>query len=263
MSRQPVDESLEARHYMKLGIADPALKWSADDYRVCRDLLMALSATNRAMLPRMESAKSGALFGRLVNPTNTLLLGDRSLPSNDRIKDFYGVLNRMPAFQDIYRYDTHEPVFHREVIELGHAFLRMMGSAVEWDGKELPRSESEPQGVTFRLAESSRTYVESFLNLEANKSAVPRSERFIIVGAYAAKTLRSLLPWLTDASGQPVADQLRAIRYLKEDMPALWPHISESLQTETLEELKELHRRASSQDLRQGLDELRRELARR
>jgi hypothetical protein len=247
---------------MKLGIPDPAVRWSADDYRACRDSLMVLSVTNRAALPRMESARSGLLFGRLVNSTNTLLLGDQSMASGDRIKTFSGILNRMSAFQDIYRYDSREPVFHREVIELGHAFLRMMGSAVEWDGKELPRSEGEPQGVTFRLGESSRTYVESLLNLDAEKSTVPRGERFIIVGAYAAKTLRSLLPWLTDGSGQPVADQLRAIQYLKEDMPVLWPHISESLQNETLEELKELHRRASSQDLRQGLNELRQQLAR-
>ena len=122
----------------------------------------------------MESSKSGVVFARLVNPTNTLLLAERFLPSKERIFVFMTILNRLPAFRDIYRFDTREPVFLREVIEINHAFLRMLGSAVEWDGKPLPPAPGENQPVTFRLSESSRTYDESLLNVNPEQSVVPR-----------------------------------------------------------------------------------------
>lgn len=257
---EPVDLSWEVQEYQKRGVSDPSQRWTADDYRACRDLLMGLSSSNRWALPRMESVKSGAVFQRLVNPTNLLLLDETALTSNVRIKEFFGVLNRMPVFIDLYRYDTREPVFHREFIELSHGFLRMLRSAVSWDGKKLPLSAGELEGVTFRLSEYSRTYVDNLLNSSPNASRVPRGDRFIVVGSYAAKTFRSFLPWLADGSGQSAADQLRAVACLKNEMPILWRHISASLREESLSEVEELGRRTSNDTLRNELADLRRVL---
>lgn len=257
---EPVDLSWEVSEYQKRGVPDPLRRWTADDYRSCRDLLMGLSVSNRWALPRMESVKSGAMFQRLVNSTNLLLLDETALTSNVRIKEFFGILNRMPVFIDLYRYDTREPVFHREFIELSYGFLRMLRSAVSWDGKKLPLSAGEHEGVTFQLSEYSRTYVDNLLNTSPSASRVPRGGRFIVVGSYAAKTFRSFLPWLVDGSGQPAADRLRAIACLKSEMPVLWPHISSALREESLAEVEELSRRTSDETLKNELADLRRVL---
>ena len=70
--------------------------------QLCRDVLLQLARTNHAALPRMDSPASGPIFARLVNPTNTLLLTERILPSAERIKLFYGLLNSIPVFQDLF-----------------------------------------------------------------------------------------------------------------------------------------------------------------
>src|SRR5689334_9503776 len=175
-TEQRSDQSWPVADYVRIGMPDPGRLWTAADYRNCRDILYALDRTNRAALPRMESAKSGDIFARLVNPTNTSLLAERFLPSEERVRLFYAVLNRLPAFRDIYRFNSREPAFHRETIELDHTFLRMLGSAVEWDGKALPPAAgearverdgktlppaaSETRSVTFQLSELSRTPLE-------------------------------------------------------------------------------------------------------
>jgi hypothetical protein len=258
---QPSDGSWPADAYLRVGVPDPGRLWAAADYRDCRDVLYGLNQTNRAALPRMESPKSGVVFGRLINPTNTLLLAEPFLPSKERVLVFMTILNRFPAFRDIYRFDAREPVLLREVIELNHTFLRMLGSAVEWDGKPLPAALGETQPATFHLSELSRTYNESLLNLNPEQSAVPRGDRFIVVGAYTAATVGSFLPWLADGTALTQADRLRAIGYLREDMPILWPHLSVTNQRELLGDLEEVLRRTSHEDIRRSLDALRQHLA--
>jgi len=209
----------------------------------------------------MESPKSGAVFARMINPTNTLLLSEQFLPSKERIRAFMTIINRLPAFRDIYRYDTREPVLLREVTEINHAFLRMLGTAVEWDGKPLPPAAGETQPATFHLSELSRTYNESLLNVDPAQSVVPRGDRFIVVGAYAAATVGSFLPWLVDGTAMTQTDRLRAIGYLREDVPILWPHISVANQRELLGDLDEVLRRTRHEDIRRHLDALRQRLA--
>lgn len=254
------DTSWTTDEYIKMGVPDPSRYWTDGDYRDYRDVLLKLIRTNRAALPRVESPKSGLLFARLVNPTNTAFLGDPFLPTEKRVQHFSEILNRMPMFQSIYGYDTTELVFHREVIELNHAFLRMLISAVEWDGKPLPPSASEGQPTTFRLTEYSRTRIDGLLNSPAKQSEVPREDRLVVVGAYTAATLRSFLPWLADGSSQPAAERLRAIRYMRGDLPVLWPHVSASQQRESLEELNEVLRRTQHGEVRREIEAFRNQL---
>jgi hypothetical protein len=147
------------------------------------------------------------------------------------------------------------------VVELNHTFLRMLRSAVEWDGKPLPAALEENQPATFHLAELSRTYKESLLNLNPEQSVVPRGERFILVGAYTAATVGSFLPWLADGTGLAQADRLRAIGYLQEDMPILWHHVSVAHQRELLGDVDEVLRRTRNEDIRRNLDAFRQQLA--
>jgi hypothetical protein len=111
------------------------------------------------------------------------------------------------------------------------------------------------------LNESSRTYSEGLLNLNPEQSVVPRGDRFIIVGAYTSATVGSFLPWLADGTGLTEADRLRAIRYLQEDMPILWPHLSDANQRELLGDLDEVLRRTQHEDIRRNLDAFRQQLA--
>jgi hypothetical protein len=257
---QSTDQSWAVDDYMRAGMPDPNRLWTAADYRGCRDILYALDRTNRAALPRMESSKSGSVFARMINVTNTLSLADRFLPSEERVRLFYAVLNRLPAFRDIYRLNSSESAFHRETIELDHIFLRMLGSAVEWDGKTLPASAGETRSVTFQLSELSRTPIESLLALSPAQSVVPRGDRFIVVGAYSAVTLRSRLPWLADGTGLPDSNRLRAIHYLREDIPPLWPHLSSSQQRESVGDLDEVLRRTRHEEIRRELEAFRGQL---
>ena len=257
---QSLDESWVVADYMRIGMPDPDRLWTAADYRDCRDVLYKLERSQRNALPRLESAKSGRLFARFINPTNTLLLTDRFLPTPERIDSFAAILNRMPAFQEIYRSTYREPIFHRETLELEHALLRMLGHAVAWDAKSLPPSTSETRGATFHLVELSRTYTESLLNLSPAQSVVPRGDRFIVVGAYSAVTLRSRLPWLADRTGLPEAERLRAIGYLREDIPILWPHLSASQQHEAVRDLDDVLRRTHHERIREELHAFRQQL---
>ena len=102
--------------------------------------------------------------------------------------------------------------------------------------------------------------MEGMLNLSPDRSVVPRGDRFIIIGGYAAVTLRSCLPWLADGTGMQDADRLRAIRYLREDIPILCRHISSDQQRQAVQDLDEILRRTRHEGVRQELEALRQQL---
>jgi hypothetical protein len=254
------DESWPVADYVRMGMPDPGRRWTAADYRDCRDVLYKLDRTHRAALPRMESSKSGAVFARLIGSTN--VLAERELPTKERLEFFIDVLNRFPAFREIYRFDVREPALHREGIELDHAWLRMLGAAVEWNGKPLPASPGEAQPVTFRLAELRTTYLDSFLRLPADRNSVSPGERSAVVGTHSASVLASRLPWLADGTGLTEAERLRAIRYLEEDVSSVWPHVSSRQQHELLATVDDMLRRSTPANVRQALEALRQKLTR-
>ena len=85
-------------------------------------------------------------------------------------------------------------------------------------------------------------------------------DRFIVVGAYTAVTL-GFLPWLADGTELGEADRLKAIRYLRADLPVLWPHVSIANQREFFAVLDEVLRRTRHEEARQNLAAFRQELA--
>src|SRR4026209_1768692 len=99
----PADSSWPVSEYLRLGMPDPDRLWLAADYRDCRDTLYKIDLNNHDALPRLDSPKSGPLFARIINPTNTLLLAERFLPSTNRMQLFAEIFNRMPVFQRLYR----------------------------------------------------------------------------------------------------------------------------------------------------------------
>ena len=64
------DGSLELSAYVRAGIPDPGAAWRVDQYEQAVAVLVRSAASGRAGLPRRFSARSGALFSRLVADDN-------------------------------------------------------------------------------------------------------------------------------------------------------------------------------------------------
>lgn len=254
------DGSWPVSDYVKMGAPDPARFWTPNDYGQLRDVLYQLSRTQRNALPRMDSSKSGLLFARLINATNTLLLAETSLPTRKRIELFMGVLNRFPVFQGIYRADMEGPAFHREAIELDHAYLSMLRHAVEWNGKKLRGAADESSAVTFRLVELARTGYDSLLGRPGTETFIAPSDSSSVVGARTAATVMERLPWLADGTGVSDVDRHRAVHSLQENLPGLWSHITSAHRKELASSLDEVLRRTQEPAIRKELESLRQQL---
>src|SRR5215472_16792509 len=66
------DTSLPVSEYVRIGVPDPGKFWTGSDYATFCFVLRGLDRTNRAAFPRLDSTNSGAVFARIMNPTNTL-----------------------------------------------------------------------------------------------------------------------------------------------------------------------------------------------
>ena len=66
---QPADESLTLDQYMEMGISSPDRIWGAADYS---EAVEALTSVSKNALPRLGSARSGALFARMISTENLL-----------------------------------------------------------------------------------------------------------------------------------------------------------------------------------------------
>jgi len=254
------DHSWATADYLRLGVPDPGRLWVAKDYRDCRDALLRLDLTNRAALPRIDSPVSAAVFARIVNPTNTAFLAPGVLPTPERIQLLSALMNVFPAFLNLYWLTMIDPAFHHEAFELHHAYLRLLRTAVELDGKSVPVGPGEAGPAVMHLTEFNRSVIESINESDAEASRVPRSDRFGLVGAACAQTIAHVLPWLADGSGVPLQERIDAARYLREEVPALWVHILPESQREALKDLEAVLHQTYEEGVRQQLQALNREL---
>lgn len=229
------DRSWTVAEYVRVGMPDPNRLWTAADYRQCRTILLALDRTNRAALPRMTSPMSGAVFQRIVNPTNTQFLAQGVLPTVQRKELLMFLGNSLPSFQDLYKLSMIDPAFHREAIEIHRVHLRALRIAVELDGQVFPPEAGETQPIRFNIVELNPSLHEQMKGRSSLESVVPRGDRFSIVGAYCAANLSRLLPWLGDGARLPEEERLLAVRSLREELPYLWRHILPATQKEILE----------------------------
>jgi hypothetical protein len=62
------DHSLSTAEYVALGVASPTRTWSEVELRNSLQVLQKIADSDALKLPRFESAKSGAVFARLVTP---------------------------------------------------------------------------------------------------------------------------------------------------------------------------------------------------
>ncbi len=80
----PFDASLAIKGYRSRGVPDPAARWDGSTVLAAARALQELGPSR---LPRLDSPRSGALFDRLVAPTNLDGCCDRTRPLRDRLVD--------------------------------------------------------------------------------------------------------------------------------------------------------------------------------
>lgn len=254
---QTPDTSWPVADYVRLGMPDPGRFWTPVDYHNCRDVLLSLDRTNRAALPRMDSAKSGPVFARLVNATNLLVLTERTLPTPVRIRLFYALLNRFPAFEDIYKLSILDTRFHREAIELDHVFLRLARMAIEFDGHALLLGPGENAEIVFHYSEAFYSNADLLLNKGPREVTVHRSNQFNLLSSQCTSIITRQLPWLADGTGLADAERLSAARYLRQDLPFLWKHMSPGNQQSIMQDLKAIIPRTHQAEVRREMEALR------
>jgi hypothetical protein len=258
-SAQTPDRSWTVGEYRRLGMPDPERFWSAKDYRVCLGVLQQLDRTNRAALPRLRNPASGPIFARLTNPTNTLVLTEKSLPAQTRVELFYTLMNKFDFFQEIYKLSILDTGFVVEAVDLNRVFLRLARSAIEWDGKPLPGSANETE-IVFLWNESFFSMKDLLLNDTGANARLPRGGKFPLLGGACARIVSRMLPWLADGTGLPDAQRLIVVRFLREDLPVVWKQFASSSQRDALADLTEVLRNTKPGKIRQELEALRGQL---
>ncbi len=257
---QSADRSLTVADYIRIGIPEPDRTWTAAEYRRCRDVLYGLDRTNRAAMPRLGSTRSGPVFARLINPTNTLPLTERVLPGRERVRFFSDLANVYTAFLDLYD-PSIEPTLHHESIELNHTYLRMLRSAVELDNLPLPPARGETNRTILRVSEISRTLVEDIRGSHISKSVVPRGDRYSVLGGFCAKSVHQVLPWLADPARLPESERVAGAVYLRQDVPVLWKHVPTAAQQDLLGVLEVVLQQTTNEKVRGELELLRIQIA--
>ncbi len=256
LNAQTPDACWTVSDYVRIGVPDPDKFWRAIDYANFSGVLRGLDRTNRAALPRIDSDRSGPIFARLINSSNTLYCLEANLPPKDRLALHQALISYLPSILDMYKLSGMDATFHRETVELAHTHLHLVRLSIEFDGKPIPGVSNSPP---IRLSESSVTPWNAPY-ADPDNYRVPRNGSFGVAGAHAATTLTILLPWLGDRTVIPVSERVDAIRYLNEDVPVIWRHIVPATRKSLLQELDFVIDSTRQPQVREGLEQLRKEL---
>lgn len=259
VSAQTPDRSWRVSEYVRLGMPDPGRFWMASDYVTCCNFLRQLDRTNRAAFPRLDSPRSGPVFARLINATNTLHCLEAALPAPERLKLYQNLIIFLPSILDMYKLSGSDATFHRETVELSHTHLHLLRLAIELDGKPMPGTPEDSRSPRFHLREATLTPWNAPYG-DPNNYMVPRNGSFGVLGAHAAVTLGRLLPWLGDRTVVPDSERLAATRYLSEDVPLLWTHIVPASRKGLLQDLEAVIEGTRQVEVRQGLENLKKQL---
>jgi hypothetical protein len=256
-SAESPDTSWPVSEYVRIGVPDPGKFWTGSDYATFCFVLRGLDWTNRAAFPRLDSTNSGAVFARVINPTNTLDCMQAPVPAADRLRLYQSLLIYLPSILDLYKLSGTDTTFHRETVELAHTHLHLLRLALELDGKPMPGA--PPGSPPLHLAEESLTRWSAPYS-DPDNYKVPRNGTFSVLGAQAAVTVNRLLPWLGDRTVVPDSERLAAARYLNEDVPPLWVHMVPTTRQGLMQDLETVIARTRQAEVRAQLENLRKQL---
>jgi hypothetical protein len=100
------DGSLSAEDYVLNGLPSPNRRWSSTDYARAAIALREIASVDTARLPRFQSALSGRVFQRIVDPDNLVSLQDTGLRVNARAAEGTRVLGQLRNLLLLYLQPT-------------------------------------------------------------------------------------------------------------------------------------------------------------
>jgi hypothetical protein len=161
------DTSLPLAVYRAAGVPELDQAWSASDYQRCLQVFVDLVRGGRGDLPRAGSARSGALFARVVDARN---FAARPGAAGERASELASYLDVFPGFLKVYAPASDGVDFSVEQAELIVGLLELLKSALDGsraygaiDASWMSRYEQQKQvalgvvrGAGTMLAEESR-----------------------------------------------------------------------------------------------------------
>jgi hypothetical protein len=131
VSSEPQDDtSLDLAVYRAAGVPDIERPWAPDDYERCLQVFGALLRAGRGDLPREGSARSGALFARLVDAQNFETTSRAAGSPGDRARALQRHLETFPGLLQIYSPANDGLDFSREQADLCVALLELLKLAL-------------------------------------------------------------------------------------------------------------------------------------
>ncbi len=226
------DPSLSAAEYISLGMPAADRTWGGTEYEAAASALAKIAAANPSQLPRRGSAKSGAVFERLVSPDNLEFLSNSDLPAEARFVAGLPTLQAQPSIFGIYLGVMETMNTGPELIDLSRFQLRAAAA------------------VTPLVRERMAT----------NDPSDPARE--IQLGGYeqvrngVATMLFGTLETLTERDAFSTADRLRLAGTVEEVLPAFLGMLPEGSRKELPERLRQVIQSESDPELKAILSRL-------
>jgi hypothetical protein len=124
------DHSLDLKGYLDLGLPAIEKAWTAAEYSQAGKVMDTLAKKDPTQLPRSGSARSGAVFSRLVDPANIFSLGNKAIPPYSRIETAGGIMQEsVSLFRTYAGVSSPALCFDTELMKLGIYLLRQQETA--------------------------------------------------------------------------------------------------------------------------------------
>jgi hypothetical protein len=124
------DTSLELAVYRAAGVPDIERPWAPEDYEHCLQVFGQLLRGGRGDLPRQGSPRSGALFARIVDPSNFAATSRAAASPSDRARALERQLETFPGLLQSYSPANDGLDFSTEQADLGVALLELLKLAL-------------------------------------------------------------------------------------------------------------------------------------
>ncbi|HEX8913966.1 MAG TPA: hypothetical protein VF796_16575 [Humisphaera sp.] len=232
--RRVEDRSLAADEYVALGVPSYDRGWLADDMSRAASVL---AAQNPATLPRYGSARSGAVFDRIVSADNLRPLRDRSIAINLRLPQAATLQQSLNQLTKTYLAAyAAGGVGGDELVELSGAVLR--------SSREVFELAEEFMGT---LSPTDPKYAARMHGLETVRQGM-------------AQIVSGTLTTLGEAAVYSVEARVRLVGYCRETLPYMVAHLSPPSKAEVLSRLDRMVADPGMQALRPHTDRLRDEV---
>jgi hypothetical protein len=220
------DHSLSQPTYIEKGLPAPDRLWTGLDYGRVAEFLESLAAADATQLPRLNSATSGGVFGRIVSADNLNLLRVEPLSSGQRLSAAGLLLQNVSRVLLVYASATTKArVFDSELVELMNYTLEICREMVLLTSSVFstlptddPQREARLKGRD-QMRQGMATMVNAFLT-SLTEHDTYRSSELVRLAQKFEQTLPTIVPFLPAGSQQELPVRIRRMIDQESD-PAL------------------------------------------